>query len=202
MSVKNLALVVADIGGYTRFIRVHKTALLHAQEIVSQLLEAIVERAEFPLTLNKFEGDAVFLYADMGAAPAAAARDVIEQVAAFFGAFRAKCEELARDRANCPCDACQHIRELTLKAVLHHGPVAIRRIRQFEELTGEDVIVVHRLLKNSVHAPEYLLMSASYHRLAGELAGYRSERSSERYEDLGDIDTVVLTAIEPPSPRA
>ncbi len=193
MELKHVALVIADIGGYTRFIKFHKTALLHAQEIVSQLLETIIDRASFPLTLNKLEGDAALLYAEMGDAETAAARDVAEQVTAFFSAFHAKSKELSGSRANCPCDACQHILDLRLKAVLHHGVVAIRKIRQFEELTGEDVILVHRLLKNSVSKPEYILMSASFHRLAGDLAGYRSEKGEETYADLGSVDTVVLS---------
>lgn len=196
MELKHVALVIADIGGYTRFIKFHKTALLHAQEVVSQLLETIIDRASFPLTLNKLEGDAALLYAEMGDAETAAARDVAEQVTAFFSAFHAKSKELSGSRANCPCDACQHILDLRLKAVLHHGVVAIKKIRQFEELTGEDVILVHRLLKNSVSKPEYILMSASFHRLAGDLAGYQSEKGVETYDAFGSIDTVVFS----PSP--
>jgi class 3 adenylate cyclase len=193
MELKHVALVMADIGGYTRFITFHKTALLHAEEIISQLLEAIIDRASFPLTLNKLEGDAALLYADMGDAQTAAARDVAQQVTAFFSAFHAKSKQLSGSRANCPCDACQHILDLRLKVVLHHGVVAIKKIRQFEELTGEDVILAHRLLKNGVSKPEYILMSASFHRLAGDLVGYQSEKGEETYDDLGRIDTVVFS---------
>jgi len=193
MEPKHLALVIADIGGYTKFIKFHQMALLHAQEIIAQLLEAVIDRASHPLVLNKLEGDAALMYAAMGDDAAAAARDVSRQVVAFFSAFHAKSRELSRSRANCPCDACQHILELRLKAVAHHGVVAIRKIRQFEELTGEDVILVHRLLKNSIGKPEYILMSASFHRLAGDLPGYEREFGTERYEDLGRIDTAVFS---------
>lgn len=198
MELEHVALVLADIGGYTRFIRLHKTTLLHAEQIVSQLLETIIARASFPLTLNKLEGDAALLYAEMGDTDTAAARDIAQQVTAFFSAFHGKARELSGSRANCPCDACQHILDLRLKAVLHHGEVAIRKIRQFEELTGEDVILAHRLLKNGVSKPEYILMSASFHRLAGDLAGYQSAKGEESYDDLGRIDTVVSS----PTPAA
>lgn len=202
MVLKHVALVIADIGGYTKFIRLHKNTLLHAEEIISQLLETIVDRAEFPLKLNKLEGDAAFLYAEMGDTHAAAARDVARQVAAFFSAFHDKARQLARDRANCPCDACRHILDLRLKAVLHHGEVAIRAIRQFEEMTGEDVIVAHRLLKNSVSKAEYILMSASFHRLAGDIPGYRAKRGKETYDDFGSIETVVCTPSPSSSPSS
>ncbi len=198
MELKHVALVLVDIGGYTRFIRLHKTTLLHAEEIVSQLLETVIARASFPLTLNKLEGDAALLYAEMGDTKTAAARDIAQQVTAFFSAFHGKAKELSGSRANCPCDACQHILDLRLKAVLHHGEVAIRKIRQFEELTGEDVILAHRLLKNTVSKPEYILMSASFHRLAGDLVGYQSAKGEESYDDLGRIDTVVFSPTPPP----
>ncbi len=193
MDLMHAALVIADIGGYTRFIRLHKSTLLHADEIVSQLLESIIDSASFPLTLNKLEGDAALLYADMRGANTAVARDVALQVNAFFYAFHAKAGELSGIRADCPCDACQHIRDLRLKVVLHHGIVAVRKFRQFDELMGEDVILLHRLLKNSVSKSEYILMSASYHRLSGDLAGYRCEPGTETYEDLGRVDTVVFS---------
>lgn len=195
MKLQHVAIAIADIGGYTRFIRLHKSTLLHAEEIISQLLETIVDGAAFPLVLNKLEGDAALMYADMGDSEAAAARDVARQSATLFSAFHAKSGELARKRDNCPCDACQHILDLRLKVVLHHGVVAIRKMRQFEELTGEDVILAHRLLKNSVSKPEYILMSASFHRLAGNLAGYSSESGQEDYKDLGNVDTVVFSPL-------
>lgn len=50
-----------------------------------------------------------------------------------------------------------------------------------------------RLLKNSVSKPEYILMSASFHRLAGDLAGYSGESGEETYDDRGSIDTVVFS---------
>ena len=55
---------------------------------------------------------------------------------------------------------------------------------------------MHRLLKNSVSKPEYMLMSASFHRLAGDLARYQSEKGEEAYDNLGRIETVVFS----PSP--
>ena len=196
MDLKHVALVITDIGGYTRFIKFHETALLHAQEVISQLLEAVVDSASHPLILNKLEGDAALMYARMGEDREAGARDVAQQVTAFFAAFHAESKQLASERSNCPCDACQHILDLSLKAVLHHGQVAIRKIRQFEELTGADVIMAHRLLKNTVAQPEYVLMTESFHRLAGDLPGYRSMRSVEAYEALGSVGTVVFLPLQ------
>lgn len=60
--VKPVCLVIADISGYTQFLKLRMLSLLHAEEIISSLLEAVVAGAEYPLQLSKFEGDAVFLY--------------------------------------------------------------------------------------------------------------------------------------------
>jgi hypothetical protein len=57
----NALLVIADIGGYTRFMKLHRTSLAHAQENTSRLLEAIIDAA--PVELSGLEGDAAFLYA-------------------------------------------------------------------------------------------------------------------------------------------
>ncbi len=58
------------------------------------------------------------------------------------------------------------------------------------ELTGKDAIIVHRLLKNSVKAKEYVLQTAD---ALGhpEVPEEKVEPSSEDYEELGNIETFV-----------
>ncbi|MBI3167836.1 MAG: DUF2652 domain-containing protein, partial [Chloroflexi bacterium] len=65
METKKVALVIVDISGYTQFIRSEKTSAVHAEEIIFDLLEAVIDKAAYPLTLNKLEGDAAFLYAEL-----------------------------------------------------------------------------------------------------------------------------------------
>jgi hypothetical protein len=48
---------------------------------------------------------------------------------------------------------------LKLKFVAHVGEVATQTIKRRKKLVGMDVIYVHRLLKNPVKVPEYLLVS-------------------------------------------
>jgi class 3 adenylate cyclase len=89
VEIKHVVLVLADISGYTRFMRVHTMSLLHAEAIITDLLEAVIDAAEFPLTLSKLEGDAAFLYATVedDSRVSAAAQDILRQVTAFFEAF-------------------------------------------------------------------------------------------------------------------
>src|SRR5512141_3196734 len=96
MEIKRVVLVLADISGYTRFMKIHTMDLLHAEAIITDLLEAVLDQAEVPLTLSKLEGDAAFLYAalDDDRPAASAAQDVLKQVTSFFEAFRVKEREL------------------------------------------------------------------------------------------------------------
>ena len=198
MEIKKVALVIFDIGGYTEFIRYHKDSLAHAHEVISQLLESIVEHAEYPLILNKFEGDAALLYAEIGDDEKRAVGDIYRQVSDLFPAFKAKSLKLSNERSMCPCGACQNIRELRLKAIVHKGEAAFRKIRQFDEMAGQDVILVHRLLKNSVNANEYILVTeAFYSRLDDHLAS-RGQALVERYDHLGEIK---LKAFHPSGDR-
>ena len=59
----------------------------------------------------------------------------------------------------CPCGGCRQARGLTLKFVAHVGDVATQNIRGRTKPVGIDVILVHRLLKNDVTIPEYVLLT-------------------------------------------
>lgn len=185
---KEVALVIFDIGGYTEFIRNNAATLAHAHEAISTLLEHIADNSEHPLILNKFEGDAALMYADVGSDRRAAVRDVSRQVFAVFPTFKAKVEGLARERGGaCPCGACQNIQNLRLKAVVHLGTAAFRKIRQFEEMAGEDVIIVHRLLKNTVASKEYVLASERFAELLDQSVQAQAKPHTERYDHIGDV---------------
>jgi len=54
MDIRNVALVIVEIGGYTVFIRLNRNSLAHAHQVIAQLLEQVTEHAAYPLVLNKF----------------------------------------------------------------------------------------------------------------------------------------------------
>jgi hypothetical protein len=204
MDVKKVALVIFDIGGYTEFIKFNKDSLAHAHEVISQLLESIADGASHPLVLNKFEGDAALLYAVIDGDESAAALDISRQVFGLFPLFKEKALELSNNRSACPCDACQNIRNLRLKAVVHKGEAAFRKIRQFEEIAGEDVIIVHRLLKNNVEIGQYVLMTEPFFSRLDASVQSQGKPLVEQYDHIG---TVTLKVFDPatvlhPAPAA
>jgi hypothetical protein len=192
MEIKPVILILLDISGYTHFIRTHKDSQLHAEEIIFDLLETVMEQAEHPMLLNKLEGDAAFLFCPTPAGQeTAVAQDVVQQVRRFFRLFHQRTRQIATERAECACNACQHVLDLRLKAILHAGQAYFRHILRFEELAGEDVILVHRLLKNHIPAQEYLAMTPAFTALAAPLPFPISETRQERYDDLGRVDVQV-----------
>jgi class 3 adenylate cyclase len=189
MELRKVFLVLADISGYTKFITSHKTGLLHAEAIITDLMESVIDHAEFPLQLNKLEGDAALFFAPAEGTPEAA-RDILMQIQGVFDAFYARLWQLEEFRV-CDCLGCVQAQQLNLKAIVHHGEAAIKRIRQFEELAGEDVILAHRLLKNSIAQKEYILMSEPFFRLAGGLREMPVEERAEHCDGIGKVKVFV-----------
>jgi hypothetical protein len=193
MRLAHCFLVIVDISGYTAFINERQTSLLHAEQIITELMESVIDRASHPLVVNKLEGDAALLYGEVAAGDRAGARDVLAQVKAFFPAFSACLGRQREARAHCVCDACTGIERLRLKAFVHEGELAVKQVRQFEELAGEEVILVHRLLKNHVPRREYVLLTEAARAAAGLDAGLLDAHS----EDLEGIGETSLWLVAP-----
>lgn len=152
-------LAFVDISGYTRFIRERVISLEHAESIISELIATLIDHASHPLHVNKLEGDAALLFAETHGDRDACLRRVYQQLLAFIPLFVARREEIARERRHCNCEACAAIGSLRIKALIHVGDIVIKRVRQFEELAGEAVILLHRLGKNQVPADQYVLLT-------------------------------------------
>jgi class 3 adenylate cyclase len=151
-----MLLLIADIGGYTRFMTVHRVNLSHAQVIVAELLEAVIDAASPTFKLSKLEGDAAFFYANLD--DRASFADIAQRVAAIRHAFVKRRSRLEDDRL-CTCDPCTQTGQLRIKFAVHTGEVALQRVKRFTELAGVPVIVVHRMLKNHVPISEYVLLT-------------------------------------------
>lgn len=157
--VTDAVLLIVDISGYTRFVQQRPVSLEHAEAVVTELMESIIDRAGSPLVVNKLKGDAALLYVETQRARRVAIRDVLAQVAVFFDVFAGSLQRIRRARSHCNCEACANIESLQLKAFLDVGEIVVKQVRQFEEIAGEAVIRVHRMTKNSLPSHEYVLMT-------------------------------------------
>jgi len=139
-------LALADLTGYTAYLA--RGEIAHAPRIAGDLLETVVGRLEPPFRLAKLEGDAAFLYVETGRADGSLLLDAIE---AAYLAFRRRLRSIETG-TSCDCAACSTAPRLDLKLFLHHGSYVRHRVARRTELSGRDVIIVHRLLKGSAGA--------------------------------------------------
>jgi hypothetical protein len=157
MPTRRALLLIADIGGYTEYMQFHRSVLGHAEAATGRMLDKII-RAAPGFRLVEVEGDAAFVSRDASGLNGPAALAVVsDAVVAMHRAFHA--ERRFVELNMCPCGSCTRTSGLTLKFVAHVGEVATQTIRRREKLVGVDVIHVHRLLKNPVQVPEYLLVT-------------------------------------------
>ncbi len=148
-------LFIPDISGFTEFV--NNTEIHHARHIVEELLEIIIDANEIGLEVSEIEGDAILFYRN-GQAPTAAA--LLAQVQNMYVKFKAHLRKYESHRI-CQCGACSSANRLALKFVAHFGEITTKTVKDHSKLFGKEVIVVHRLLKNSIEQPEYILITDS-----------------------------------------
>lgn len=190
---RQLVLILADISGYTRFMVENQLTALHGQQCITALIETMLREVDIPLQLQEIEGDALFLYA---AHPGDEAgwRDVLAQVRRklprFFEVFFQEMVPAA-EATPCHCAICKNLKELKLKVIVHVGRAVFHTIAGRAQISGADVILAHRLLKNSLPNREYLLMTEPAYRELGREMGADFEESVESYDAFGSVKTYV-----------
>ncbi len=180
--------VIVDISGYTQFVKMHRTAMVHAEQIITDLMESVLDVQGPPLVLDKLMGDAAIFYSNDAGDTSAGA--IAGQVMRFFDAFN-ESEGVLVSCNVCICDACNQMGSLKLKAILHHGELILKQMGGSTELAGPDVILAHGLLKNSVEGDEYILMTEAFHDRSGDLQEMTAQSGREE-TDLGPVDILVF----------
>ena len=177
-------LLLADISGYTKFLT--GTELEHSHAIVTELTKLIRSRLVPPMRFVKLEGDAVFCFAGADAFPDG--EQVLELVESCYFDFTSRLLDMTRS-TTCECDACRAIGALGLKFIIHFGEFMVDRDEDGRvDLAGPEVILAHRLLKNTViesGGPKaYAFMSAKCFR---EPKQFKLPVHSESYESFGEV---------------
>jgi hypothetical protein len=187
-------LVLADISGYTSYLV--GTELDHARDVLTELLELIVQRFKPFLNIAKLEGDAVFAYIPK----TKIVRDetLLEMMESTYLAFRDRVESIRR-RTTCQCNACKLIPSLVLKFIAHFGEYILQNVSGITELVGSDVNLVHRLLKNHVSEVTgwnaYVLFTdETLTQMNVKLENLHEQ--VESYEHLGEVKTFNLNLHE------
>jgi Protein of unknown function (DUF2652) len=203
MSTRQSVLLIADIGGYTDYMQFHRSVLGHAEAATSRMLAKVVGAAR-GFDLIEIEGDAAFLSRDAGGLDSGDALDAVTSAAiAMHGAFHQERQLVQLNM--CPCGSCKQTSDLKLKFVAHVGEVATQTIKHRRKLVGLDVIYVHRMLKNPVDVPEYLLVTDELLRHGDSASSPSGMRDVDLdLEGIGQVRTHFLSvgdlAVPPPQP--
>ena len=145
MSIDTGYFFISDITGYTQFLT--HSELDHAKEILDALFESILNNIEAPLIVSNTQGDAIISYAPSDAFnQPGQLLDVMERT---YFSFR-QLLVLMKLNNTCDCNACINMSALDLKIFLHYGQYLVQKIGTNTDLQGSDVILAHRLMKNTV----------------------------------------------------
>jgi len=190
MEITEGHLFMADLTGYTAYLT--DSELQHAGPILSGLLNAIIEEIQPPLEIANLEGDAVFFRAPPD--KFVSGQTLLEVNERIYFSFA----ELRRQmiaNTTCPCRACANIAGLDLKVFAHFGQFQMLELAGRRELSGPDVILLHRMAKTNIrealNMPSYLLLTKAEADRSGvsdhpvHLAPY-----SEEFEHFGKVDMV------------
>jgi hypothetical protein len=196
MAIRRAVLLIADIGGYTHYMHWNRKHLAHAQQTVAGLLEAVIDAGK-GLKLAKLEGDAAFFWQPDGNAKVL----VCDRLSRMRQAFFAQRERFKRD-IPCECASCEQLDKLSLKFVVHQGEVAEQKVKRHVELAGVDVILVHRMLKNSVPVLEYVLMTDPVAACLDESMRVQCRPLLHHFEGIGETSTHYIDLATQEAPPA
>lgn len=185
MTDSKTLLFIPDISGFTDFV--NKTEISHSRHIISELLELIINSDTIGMNVSEIEGDAVLFFKD----EIPTVSDLIEQCELTFKNFHSHLKRYDTERI-CRCGACETASQLSLKFIIHAGNVEKINIKEHHKLHGADVILAHRLLKNSIDSNEYILISDNLEInkesiLINDSGWIQLQHGKETYDKLDEI---------------
>ncbi|MES1220940.1 MAG: DUF2652 domain-containing protein [Bacteroidota bacterium] len=185
MAETNATILIPDISGFTEFMTT--TELGHSSHAINILIDAMLNAIGEEYEVSEIEGDAVLL---IKKGPAPSKKEIRDTCIRIFNAFHFQ-RKFMQLHTICPCGACQAIINLTLKFVVHHGPLAEIKIGRFVKQSGPEMIVAHRLLKNSIENHEYLLITEKLLQQvpdSSEPVEMEWSASAEEYASIGKVE--------------
>lgn len=184
---------IPDISGFTRFMVENNTEF--SKKIIPSLLRTIINSNKINLSVGEIEGDAVVFYR-FGVMPTL--MEIIEQCKLFYINFNSKLKDLMSEFAD-DFQKNASTNRLSLKIVVHAAEISSTHIEGIPKLIGEDVVVIHKLLKNSIEEPEYilltdkLLINYSKEEIAEVFNWDKLIKGKDKYEFIGLINYSYIT---------
>lgn len=147
-----------DISGFTNFV--NNTEVEHSIHIISELLEILLDNNIIDLKLVEIEGDALFMYVT----DIPSYEELSRQITIMHQAFHKHTQSYDTMRI-CNCGSCRTTTNLELKFLVHYGELNFIKVRHIIKPYGNEVIKIHRLLKNRIPSNEYVLFTKAVYKL-------------------------------------
>jgi hypothetical protein len=185
MAITNATILIPDISGFTHFMSM--TELEHGSHLISDFLETIIQNVDENFEISEIEGDAVLLY-KKGNVPSK--QEVLNLCIKMFHAFHYK-RKMIQKLAICPCGACQSLINLSLKFITHYGSLLEIKVDRFTKASGLDMIIAHRIMKNSVPSNEYILLTENFLKKVNDgpdTHGLSWQTSADEFPFIGKVN--------------
>jgi len=143
---------IPDISGFSEFV--YETEIEHSRHIISELINLIIASNELDMEVIEIEGDAILFYKEQ----VPHFKRILQQASKMFIDFHHHLRKYETLRI-CQCGACSSAANLSLKFIAHSGNITTIDVGNLKKLHGKDVVIAHKLLKNSIPDHEYLLIT-------------------------------------------
>lgn len=180
-------LLIADISGYTTYLT--SSELDHATPVLRSLLTALIEQVGEPMHLWRIEGDAVLAYSTGSLPTGDTFLAICENL---YNTFAMQRQDIVAN-TTCPCRACANVANLDLKIMAHRGTFEEVQIGPLNDLSGADVILVHRMAKTDVKKVTGVESYALFTDAAVQAMGIKAALApySQPFEHFGDVQMQV-----------
>lgn len=179
---------VPDITGFTRFIATADISF--SKDFIAGLLRKLINANILKMSVGEIEGDAIFFY-KVGRLPSV--NQVAKQCKLLFKVFYDYVREVEKED---PENHEKHFADgqMGLKIIVHYGEISLANIKGRTKLIGEDVIITHKLLKNSIEENEYILLTQNYldkirkKDVSSWFHWDDLKKSSDIYDHIGEVE--------------
>lgn len=180
--------ILPDISNYTSFMTGNRFASGHAQYVVFSLINAMIVAACRTVELSKLEGDAALFFTD---SKRLTTTEVGQTVMDIFAAFFRERTRLIESNI-CPCSACSQIKNLDLKIFVHRGRASRFEFRGSIDHFGTDVIILHRMMKNSVRGHRYVMVTDAARSCIDLPGEFDTFKLTEEHDHIGKVSARVF----------
>ncbi len=147
---------VPDITGFTKFIAT--ADIRFTKNLIPSLLRKLIAANILKMRIGEIEGDAIFFYKTGRLPPVGKVAEQCKIIYQTFSDFISSVEQTDPENYNLYLSD----KQLGLKIIIHHGYISTANIKGRIKLLGTDVILAHKLLKNSIEDCSYILLTDKY----------------------------------------